>query len=55
MERSLRQGLLLSNGNFDIFFTRPISGTLMGIAVLFVLYNFWSAHKAKARASPESA
>jgi putative tricarboxylic transport membrane protein len=55
MERSLRQGLLLSHGDFGIFFTRPISGTLMGIAVLFVLYNFWSAHKAKERASRESA
>jgi putative tricarboxylic transport membrane protein len=55
MERSLRQALLLSNGKFEIFFTRPISGTLMGIAVLFVLYNFWAAYKAKQRAARASA
>ena len=48
MERSLRQGLLMSNGKFGIFITRPISGTLLGIAVLFVLYNIWAARR-KAR------
>jgi putative tricarboxylic transport membrane protein len=47
MERSLRQALLLSQGKFDIFFTRPISGTLMGIAIAFVLYNLWAAARKK--------
>jgi putative tricarboxylic transport membrane protein len=45
MERSLRQALLMSNGKFGIFFTHPISGTLLGIAILFVLYNIFSARK----------
>jgi putative tricarboxylic transport membrane protein len=45
MERSLRQALLMSNGKFGIFFTRPISGTLMAIAILFVLYNLWAARR----------
>jgi putative tricarboxylic transport membrane protein len=47
MERSLRQALLLSHGSFDIFFKRPISGTLMVIAIVFVLYHLWAAHKAR--------
>jgi putative tricarboxylic transport membrane protein len=45
MERSLRQGLLMSNGDAGVFFTRPISGALMGIAIAFVLYNLWAARK----------
>ncbi|HSQ02595.1 MAG TPA: tripartite tricarboxylate transporter permease, partial [Burkholderiales bacterium] len=45
MERSLRQALLMSNGEFGIFFARPISGALMGIAILFVLYNVWVGRK----------
>jgi putative tricarboxylic transport membrane protein len=49
MERSLRQALLISNGHFKIFFTRPISGTLMAIAILFVLYNLWAARRQQRR------
>ncbi len=45
MERSLRQALLMSNGEFGIFFTRPISGALMAIAIVFVLYNLWTARR----------
>ena len=47
MERSLRQALLMSHGSFGIFFTRPISGGLMATAILFVLYNIWSAQRKK--------
>ena len=47
MERSLRQALLMSNGKFEIFVAKPISGTLLGIAVVFVLYNMWAARKRK--------
>jgi putative tricarboxylic transport membrane protein len=45
MERSLRQALLMSNGDGRVFFTRPISGALMAIAIAFVLYNLWAARK----------
>jgi putative tricarboxylic transport membrane protein len=45
MERSLRQALLMSHGSFGIFFIRPISGALMATAILFVLYNLWSAQR----------
>jgi putative tricarboxylic transport membrane protein len=54
MERSLRQALLLSNGDGSVFFTRPISGSLMAIAIAFVLYNLWAARK-KQRAAQAGA
>jgi putative tricarboxylic transport membrane protein len=37
METSLRQSLILSQGGFDIFVTRPISVVLLGIAVLMLV------------------
>jgi len=40
MENSLRQSLLLSHGSFLIFFTRPISATLLSIAIILLLYPF---------------
>ena len=33
IERSLRQSLLISDGSFAIFFTRPISAVTLGIAL----------------------
>ena len=37
LERALRQSLEMSGGDFTIFFTRPISVTLLVIAVIFVI------------------
>lgn len=37
MERALRQSLEMSRGDFTIFFTRPISVVLLGIAAVFVI------------------
>ena len=34
VERTLRQSLTISHGNIAIFFTRPISGVLIGVALL---------------------
>ena len=39
MEVSMRQALLLSQGSFSIFFTRPISAACLGIAALLLLAN----------------
>ena len=36
MERSFRQSLLISNGDPFIFFTRPISGAILGLVVLII-------------------
>ncbi|WP_231968661.1 hypothetical protein [Polynucleobacter necessarius] len=39
-EQSMRQALTISQGNWSTFFTRPISGTLMVIAIaLLVIPN----------------
>jgi len=40
MEVSMRQALLLSQGSFTIFFTRPLSGICLGIAALLLATNF---------------
>jgi len=34
MEESLRRALLLSHGNPAVFFTRPISGVILVLAVV---------------------
>jgi putative tricarboxylic transport membrane protein len=39
MEVSMRQALLLSQGSFSIFFTRPLSAACLGIAALLLLAN----------------
>src|SRR5512146_1479955 len=42
MERSLRQALLMSGGHPFIFFSRPISGVMMAVAIAFLLYTLLS-------------
>lgn len=37
LEKSLRRGLVLSDGDLSPFFTRPIAGTLFGLIALVVL------------------
>jgi len=41
----------MSHGSFGIFFTRPISGVLLAVAVLFVLGNLVTALRAKREAA----
>jgi len=36
-EQGLRQGLTILDGNFFLFFTRPISGSLLGAAILVLV------------------
>ncbi len=38
MENTLRQSLLVSQGSFLIFFTRPISATLLSLAIVLLVY-----------------
>ena len=35
-EKSLRQGLIMADGNFLFFVQRPISGTLLAVAALIL-------------------
>ncbi len=37
LERSLSQALLISNGSFAVFYTKPISAALLGFALLLAL------------------
>ncbi len=39
LEENFRRALLLSRGSFGIFFTRPISGTLLGLIGVFALWQ----------------
>jgi putative tricarboxylic transport membrane protein len=39
MERALRNSLEISRGDFTIFFTNPISATLLGLTALFVVMS----------------
>lgn len=43
MEEQLRRAMLLSRGDATVFLTRPISGTLIVITVLLLVYAFYSA------------
>jgi putative tricarboxylic transport membrane protein len=51
MERSLRQALLMSHGSFGIFFSRPISAVLLGVAILFVVGNIMAARRKREQAA----
>jgi len=37
MEENLRRAMLIARGDATVFFTRPISGTLLGIAILLLV------------------
>jgi putative tricarboxylic transport membrane protein len=39
LEENGRRALLLSRGSFSAFLTRPISGTLLGLIALFILWQ----------------
>jgi TctA family transporter len=39
LEENFRRALLLSRGSFTAFFTRPISGTLLGIICIFIIWQ----------------
>jgi putative tricarboxylic transport membrane protein len=52
LEENFRRALLLSRGSFYMFFTRPISGTLLTLVGIFIVWNMVTFFvKAKARAS----
>jgi putative tricarboxylic transport membrane protein len=52
MENSLRQSLLLSEGSFGIFFTRPISCAFAGIFVFVLGFQFVSRLRKKGAKTP---
>jgi TctA family transporter len=54
LEENFRRALLLSRGEFGTFVTRPISGSLIGLIVVFIAWQivafFWQSRKNKASA-----
>ena len=49
MEEHFRRAMLLSRGDFLVFFQRPVSGVIMGLTLLILLWGFWSAHRQRSR------
>ena len=52
-ERSVRQSLIGSHGDISIFFSRPISGTIMIIAIILLVLPLFKFIKDRSRASKE--
>ncbi len=53
IESSMRQSLLISGGNFSIFVTRPISGTLIALLLVLVISQiFMNWRKKRKNSSP---
>jgi len=50
-EPSLRQSLLVSDGDISVFFTRPISGTFMAIAILLLVMPMVQAMRRRMKAA----
>ncbi len=53
-EPAMRQSLLISNGDFSAFFTRPISGTFMAISIFLLLMPVFQALKRKMKSNAEA-
>jgi putative tricarboxylic transport membrane protein len=53
LERSLRQALLISAGSPFIFLKRPISGTIMGFLLIFIVFQIFSGFRRRRRLPKE--
>jgi len=50
LEENFRRSMLLSRGSFDVFVNRPISGTLIGLIVLFIAWQIFGFFRQRGRA-----
>ena len=55
MERSLRESLSMSRGDYSIFFTRPISLVLLIITAIIFATSAWQALPASIREGSKEA
>lgn len=39
LEENFRRAMLISRGNFSVFITRPISGTLLALIAIFIVWQ----------------
>mgnify|MGYP006870780442 len=51
LEHKLRQSLALSDGDFTIFLTRPISATFLALTVICTLYFLFRKKSSSGKAS----
>jgi len=49
LENNLRQSLVISRGDFTVFFTRPISAVFLGVALLLLLSTVFPYVKRRRR------
>jgi len=47
LEEAFRQSLIKSHGDFSIFVTRPISATILALALAIIFLNVFSGMKEK--------
>lgn len=47
LEEAFRQSLIKSQGDFSIFFKRPISATVLSLAFLFIIFNIFTGVRKK--------
>jgi putative tricarboxylic transport membrane protein len=52
LERSLRQALIISDGDPAIFFTRPVSAIFVAVAILILLTGLWQGRRRLAVPAP---
>ena len=56
LEENFRRSMLLSRGSFDVFVTRPISGTLLAMIALFIVWQLLTFfYKSRQRPVPAAA
>jgi putative tricarboxylic transport membrane protein len=56
LEENFRRALLISHGSFSMFVTRPISGTLIGLVAIFIIWQLVSfAFQVRKGTVPEKA
>ncbi|MBS3849778.1 tripartite tricarboxylate transporter permease [Devosia sp. BSSL-BM10] len=53
MEEHFRRAMLLSRGDFLTFIERPISGVVMGITALMLLWAIWASVSARSRVTAD--
>jgi len=53
LEENFRRAMLISRGTFGVFVTRPISGTLLGMIALFIVWQIAAFIFQSRRAGPE--
>lgn len=51
LEEHFRRSLILSDGDFSVFVQRPISATLLGLALLLLLWGLWSSLRNRNKAA----